>query len=78
MQLDIISPESNIFSGEANYVGVPGVDGSLGILNGHAPMISTLKKGEILIRLADGTETTVQVNGGVLEVLKNKVIILAE
>jgi F-type H+-transporting ATPase subunit epsilon len=77
MQLDIISPDKQIFSGEATYVGVPGVDGSLGILNGHAPMISTLKKGEILVKKADG-EQRVAINGGVLEVLKNKVIILAE
>ena len=78
MQLDIISPDMQIFSGEATYVGVPGIDGSLGILNSHAPMISTLKKGDILVRKADGTEETIAVNGGVLEVLKNKVIILAE
>ena len=77
MHLDIISPDKKIFSGEATYVGVPGIDGSLGILNGLAPMISTLKKGEILVRTSDGEET-LAINGGVLEVLKDKVIILAE
>ncbi|MDA0974284.1 MAG: ATP synthase F1 subunit epsilon [Bacteroidetes bacterium] len=78
MQLDIISPDKQIFSGEATYVSVPGKDGSLGILNNHAPMISALVKGGILVRQEGGVEQTIEVKGGVIEVLKNKVIILAE
>ncbi|NND93461.1 MAG: ATP synthase F1 subunit epsilon [Flavobacteriales bacterium] len=78
MTVDIISPDAEIFSGEAKYVGVPGIDGSLGILSNHAPLITTLNKGEVLLRLEDGSEQKFPVNGGVLEVLNNKVIILAE
>jgi len=78
MTVDIISPDASIFSGEAQYVGVPGIDGSLGILNNHAPLITTLAKGDVLVRKEDGSEEKFSVNGGVLEVLKNKVIILAE
>jgi len=78
MTVDIISPDAKIFSGEAKYVGVPGLDGSLGILNNHAPLITTLAKGQVLVRKEDGSEEKFPVNGGVLEVLKNKVIILAE
>ncbi len=78
MQLDIISPDQELFSGEVKYVGVPGIDGSLGILNNHAPLITTLDSGEILVRMEDGNEETFAVKGGVLEVMNNKVIILAE
>lgn len=78
MQLDIISPDKELFSGEVKYVGVPGIDGSLGILNNHAPLITTLATGEVLIRLEDGQEERFPVKGGVLEVMNNKVIILAE
>ena len=78
MQLDIISPDKELFSGEVKYVGVPGIDGSLGILNNHAPLITTLDTGDVLIRMEDGSEETFPVKGGVLEVLNNKVIILAE
>lgn len=78
MQLDIVSPDKNIFSGEATAVSFPGTEGSFGVLNNHAPMIATLKKGEIKITKEDKGEQIVEVNGGVVEVLKNKVIVLAE
>jgi F-type H+-transporting ATPase subunit epsilon len=78
MTLQIISPDEEIFSGEAKYVGVPGIDGSLGILDNHAPLITTLAKGEVLVRRDDGSEEKIAVNGGVIEILKNNVIILAE
>lgn len=78
MQLDIISPDEELFSGEVKYVGVPGIDGSLGILNNHAPLITTMDSGEVLIRMEDGNEETFPVKGGVVEVMNNKVIILAE
>lgn len=78
MTVEIITPDKNIFNGEAKYVSVPGIDGSLGILDNHAPLITTLVKGAILLRKEDGSEENIEVAGGVLEVLKNKVIILAE
>ncbi|MBL4593636.1 MAG: F0F1 ATP synthase subunit epsilon, partial [Flavobacteriales bacterium] len=52
-------------------------DGSFGLLNNHAALVSTLKKGEIKI-IANGNEQTFPVNGGVVEVNNNKVIVLAE
>ena len=78
MTVSIISPDAEIFSGEAKYVGIPGIDGSLGILNNHAPLITTLSEGEVLVRTENGNEEKFKVKGGVLEVLNNKVIILAE
>ncbi len=78
MQLDIVSPDKNIYNGEATAVSFPGTEGSFGVLNDHAPMIATLQKGTIKITKEGNTEELIEVNGGVVEVLKNKVIVLAE
>lgn len=74
MQLEVITPDKNLFKGEAKSVVLPGIDGHFGILNNHAPMISALKKGAIKI---DGNQT-IEINGGVVEVFKNKLIVLAD
>ncbi len=76
MVLEIIAPDRNIFKGEAKSVIVPAVDGSLGILDHHAPLISTLKKG--VVEVAGNESHQFEINGGVVEVLQNKVIVLAE
>ena len=78
MQLDILSPDKNIFSGEVHSIRLPGTIGSFGILKNHAPLISTLKEGKIKIVDSAGKEEFVAIKGGVVEVLKNRVIILAE
>ena len=77
MHLDIITPEKNVYSGEVEMVNLPGSDGSFGILKDHAPIVSTLKEGEIKVVEAGG-EKTFPVKGGVVEVNNNKVIVLAE
>ncbi len=76
MKLEIISPEKKLFEGEASSIVVPAVDGSLGILDNHAPLISALKKG--VVEIKGNTNTEFPINGGVVEVLTNKVVILAE
>ena len=78
MRLEIISPDEEIFTGDVSSIIVPAIDGSLGILNNHAPMITTLKEGVIELIEASGSNKTIDVKGGVLEVLSNKVVILAE
>lgn len=78
MLLEIITPDNKLFEGEVKAVTLPGIDGSLGILDKHAPLISALGKGIIEITESGNTKKTFQVNGGVVEVLKNKVIVLAE
>lgn len=78
MHLDIISPDKNIFSGEVTSIQLPGTAGSFGILNNHAAMISTLTVGKIKVKDTSGKEELFDVSGGVVEVLNNKVIILAE
>lgn len=78
MQLDIITPDTNVFSGEVTSVVLPGIDGKLGVLNNHAPLITTLGKGDVKVTKASGEVQNFPTNGGVVEVLNNKIIVLAE
>ena len=77
MRIEIITADAQLFKGEATYVGVPGVDGSLGFLNNHAPLITVLKAGKVKVTTEDG-DKFFDVKGGVVEVNKNTVIVLAE
>lgn len=77
MNLEIITPDTTIYQGEAELVQLPGIDGSFEILNNHAPLISALKEGKIKIKKED-KDQFFDIKGGVIEVLKNKVLILAE
>lgn len=77
MTLEIITPDAIVFSGEVTSVTVPGADGMFQVLNNHAPIISTLITGKIKFQ-AEGGEQVYDAEGGVVEVLKNKVIVLAE
>ncbi len=76
MNVEIITPDENLFKGTAESVVVPGTSGLIGILNDHAPFITTLQKGEVVITTEKG-EQTFDVKGGVVEVLNNNVIVLA-
>jgi len=79
MQVEIITPDKDIFKGEAVLVQLPGIDGSFEILNNHAPLISALKEGKIKVKRAkESKEDFYPIKGGVIEVLQNKVLILAE
>ena len=77
MHLDIITPDKKIYSGEVTSVSVPGTGGRFQILNNHAPIISSLLGGKIKVEDSEGTKEF-DVKGGVVENLKNNVIILAE
>jgi len=77
MQVEIITPDKNLYEGEATSVLVPASDGELGIFNNHAPLICSLKAGKVKVS-NNGQDQLFDVNGGVVEVLKNKVIVLAE
>ncbi|MFI5141918.1 MAG: ATP synthase F1 subunit epsilon [Bacteroidia bacterium] len=77
MHLEIITPDKKLFEGEAKSLTVPGSEGSLGVLNNHAPMIASLKKGKVKVVTASETKNF-DIKGGVIEVLKNKVVVLAE
>ena len=75
--LEIVSPERLAFSEEVDSVQVPGIDGELGILPHHAPLVSLLGVGELRIRKG-GTEELFAVAGGFLQVRPDKVVVMAE
>ena len=77
MKLEILTPDHEIYSGEVSLVQLPGVDGLFELLNNHAPMIAALTKGKIKVENEEGVRFY-DINGGVVEVLKNKVLVLAE
>ncbi len=77
MQVEIITPDAILFSGEAKQLQLPGTDGSFGVLNNHAPIISTLDKGKIKVVSNEKTEF-IEIKSGVLEMNNNKAIILVE
>lgn len=77
MFLEVVTPIKKVFSGEVNSVTFPGVDGMFQVLNNHTPLVSTLKKGELVYKSAKG-EDSVEITGGVVEVLNNKIIVLAD
>ena len=78
MLLEIITPETKLFEGEINSVKVPGKDGEFGILNNHAPIISTLTKGSIEVTDNNNKSKSFEINGGVIEMQNNKIIVLAD
>ena len=77
MYLEIVTPDKKVFEGEVVAASFPGTDGFFQVLNNHAPLVSTLAKGEIVYRDKE-EEYEVMVEGGVVEVLNNRVIVLAE
>lgn len=77
MQLEIITPDKKVFEGEVAVATFPGEDGSFQILNNHAPLVSLLKEGLVEYKSKDLNQQ-VHITGGVVEVLKNKVILLAD
>ncbi|MCR5115322.1 MAG: ATP synthase F1 subunit epsilon [Bacteroidales bacterium] len=78
MDLEIITPGKELFKGEASLVQLPGLDGLFEVLNHHAPLISALKAGKV--KITDSQEETrfFDINGGIVEVLDNHVLVLAE
>ncbi|MDX5405211.1 MAG: F0F1 ATP synthase subunit epsilon [Bacteroidota bacterium] len=96
MYLEIITPEKKIFQGEVDAVQMPGTEGLFQVLKGHAPIISTLKDGQVKISLRDNHKRyeqltgeivhdssddkviRVAIKGGVMEMMNNNIIILAD
>jgi F-type H+-transporting ATPase subunit epsilon len=77
MNVEIISPDSIVFSGEATLVRLPGTKGAFEILQNHAAIISTLSKGTIKVQTPEG-DKFFEVSGGMVECNKNKVNILTD
>ena len=77
MNLEILTPDKKVYDGETISVTVPGTQGAFEILNNHAPIISTLEKGQVTVRTS-GKEQKFLISGGAVEVINNKIIVLAE
>ena len=78
MFLEIVTPDEKVFEGEVVSATFPGSDGSFQILNGHAPLVSTLGKGDIKYLQEKKEEVNILIDGGVVEVMFNKVNVLVE
>ena len=78
MQLEVLTPEKNVFSGEIKLVKLPGSIGSFEIMKNHAPIISALTEGELKIDTESGETLRYKVSGGVVEVKDNHIVVLAE
>ena len=78
MYLEIVTPDEKIFEGEVVTATFPGSDGSFQILNNHAPYIAMLGFGDIRYTEDKKKEELLAVDGGVVEVLNNKVVVLVE
>ena len=77
MTVEIVTPDKEIFSGTASLVQLPGLDGLFEILENHAALVAALSKGKIKL-ISENETHYFEINGGVVEVLKNKVQVLAE
>ena len=77
-QVDIVSAEQQIFSGEAEMVIAPGGAGELGILPEHAPLLTRIKPGTVRIKNAGSEEEVIYVSGGMMEVQPDRVTVLAD
>jgi F-type H+-transporting ATPase subunit epsilon len=78
MKIEIITPETRIYEGDIKSVRVPGKKGSFQVLKDHAPIISTLESGLVIMVDETDKEITCEITGGVIEVKMNKIILLAE
>lgn len=79
MTLEILTPEKKLFSGEVYGVQMPGISGSFEVLDKHAPLVSALKAGKIkVLRDKQNHTSAYNIAGGFVEVLNNKVTVLAE
>jgi F-type H+-transporting ATPase subunit epsilon len=78
IHVDIVSPEGQLYSGEANMVFAPASEGEIGIAPRHAPLLTTLKAGEVRVQVQGAEERSFYVGGGALEIQPHLVSILAD
>jgi F-type H+-transporting ATPase subunit epsilon len=78
LKVSVISPERVLYEGEATAVVAPAYDGEVGILTGHAPMMSLLGKGSLRISGGSGAASQFQIEGGFLQVVDNNVRVVTE
>jgi F-type H+-transporting ATPase subunit epsilon len=78
VKIEIITPDRKVFEGDIKSIRIPGKKGSFQVLKDHAPIISTLEKGTVIMVDQAGQEITFEIGEGVIEVKQNKIILLSE
>ncbi len=78
MKIEIITPDKKVYEGDIKSIRVPGKKGSFQVLKDHAPIISTLDNGTVIMVDQEDNEHRYRIDGGVIEVKMNKIILLAE
>ncbi|MCX6300823.1 MAG: ATP synthase F1 subunit epsilon [Bacteroidia bacterium] len=78
MKIEIITPDRKVYEGDIKSIRVPGKKGSFQVLKDHAPIISTLDNGTVIMVDQEDNEKRYEIDGGVIEVKMNKIILLAE
>ena len=78
MKIEIITPDRKVYEGSIKSVRIPGKKGSFQVLKDHAPIVSTLDNGPVIIHDKEGNEVIFEINGGVIEVKANRIILLAD
>jgi len=75
MQVEVLTPDKTLYTGEAEVITLPGINGSFQIMDNHAAMIANLKAGQMEVKNGGNVEKF-DVTGGLVEVIKNKVVVL--
>ncbi|MBN1949679.1 MAG: ATP synthase F1 subunit epsilon [Bacteroidales bacterium] len=78
MKLEVLTPVKKLFEGEIESIHVPGEKGSFTVLHNHAPIVSTLQRGVIRIVSRGHADQNIEISGGIIEVKKNNIIVLAD
>ncbi|WP_457560529.1 ATP synthase F1 subunit epsilon [Caminibacter sp.] len=78
MKIDIVTPLGRIFQGEIKEATFPGIEGEFGVLEGHAPIVTTLNPGLITLKKADGKNEIIAVNWGYVEVTPDHINVLVD
>jgi F-type H+-transporting ATPase subunit epsilon len=77
-RLELVTPEGSAYEGASTAVQLPGVDGLFQVLHNHAPLVAALAAGVVKVDLADGPTRRFAIDGGLVEVLANRVVVLAQ
>lgn len=78
LECNVVTQDKKIFQGEVESIVVPGSNGEMGILESHAPLITLLSQGKLVLTIDKNTKESYQIEGGIAEVLFNKVSILTD
>jgi F-type H+-transporting ATPase subunit epsilon len=78
MNLQILSPEAEVFSGKVDSVSLPGLSGRFQVLRNHAPVIAALGHGMVIYQISQGQEAHYEIKGGVVEMLNNAIVVLVD